>query len=139
MSTDKKARERHLVRHAQKIGAGFPQGTLIDHERPDFLIAGGAVGIEVTELFHPAVPNDFSTKQIERCQRDVMLLARRLYTEAGHPPVDVLAYFSHERVRTLGRTLIAIPRALRETDPWDRICRHESNPTAVAVVTLPVA
>jgi len=44
--------ERQYTEEARKVCPLFPAGELVDHERPDFLLngAGGAIGIEVTEL-----------------------------------------------------------------------------------------
>ena len=51
MTTDKKARERHFLEEFATIYAAFPEGRIVDHESPDFLIEQGTnvIGIEIVD------------------------------------------------------------------------------------------
>jgi hypothetical protein len=93
----KKGREEaHLQRFRENF-AGFPDGRVIPHEHPDFLIEThqGAIGIEHNEYVRE--PNDISGSPLrarERTEDKVLLTASREHESKGLPPVTVYVHWN---------------------------------------------
>ncbi len=113
----KKRIELHYLEEARSASLIFPQGAVIPHERPDFLLpnARGTIGIEMTELCReePRAENGRLRKVPER--------ARARYSRhLGAKPVDVSPAFSrradHLSVDQLADTLADFAYANRHSN-----------------------
>jgi hypothetical protein len=75
---EKKKEERRIIEQARRRSGIFPDGALIDHESPDWLIQSAGVAIEVSKLLRPKQWDEaFSGAQLSSFQLDVVEHAKR--------------------------------------------------------------
>ena len=89
----KKAREETYLRRFRENFAGFPEGTILPSERPDFLVETdrGRLGVELTE-YHISEPDEgrsSPTRAREATEDQVLRMAAEQYRSKGLPPVVV--------------------------------------------------
>ena len=89
----KKAREETYLRRFRENFAGFPEGTILPSERPDFLVETdrGRLGVELTE-YHISEPDEgrgSPTRAREGTEDQVLRMAAEQYRSKGLPPVVV--------------------------------------------------
>lgn len=111
----KKEIERHYLDEARRASSIFPPGEFVPDERPDFLKAGGTLGVEMTVLCREA-PRAEAGRLANVAPR-----AKALYSK--HPdakPVDVSPVFSRyaERMKVgaLGKQLADFVYSHRDDD-----------------------
>jgi hypothetical protein len=92
----KKELERWQLERFKKTCPSFPQGEIIESERPDFLIENSAakVGIELTQLYRSDSHTALPPKATESLRQQVVDRAHSLYKETGGPPLWVTVFFS---------------------------------------------
>jgi hypothetical protein len=89
----KKRQEETYLRRFRENFAGFPEGTILPNEHPDFLVetSWGRVGIELTE-YHISEPDEgrgSPTRAREGTEDEVLRRAAEQYRSKGLPPVVV--------------------------------------------------
>jgi hypothetical protein len=92
----KKELERWQLERFKETCPSFPQGEIIESERPDFLIenSAGKFGIELTQLYRNDSDTALPPQATESLRKQIVDRAHGLYKEAGGPPLWVTVYFS---------------------------------------------
>jgi hypothetical protein len=92
----RKKTERFQLERFLLNNPGFSGVEIKDHERPDFIVAkhGSPFGIEVVQLYHPAVNGSFALRQVEAFREKIIDRARVIYEQRKAPAVDVGVMFS---------------------------------------------
>lgn len=103
MDSAKKQNERFLLDRFLEL-QGISPARIQPLDPPDFLIdlEGREVGIELTELFirsdksraHHQPTNDLLLQEIESITDGIVSKARKIYFDAGNPPVLLTLFFS---------------------------------------------
>jgi hypothetical protein len=104
-SGSRKLRERYLLSLFLEI-ADLPNLEVEDSESPDFVLVYGEkrVGLELTELFRPAVGTGVPPKAEENLTDRIVKAARRIYDAESDGFVHVNVYFSESvNIKTLHR------------------------------------
>ncbi|MCE4539644.1 hypothetical protein LXT12_20540 [Pelomonas sp. P7] len=121
--TAKKDLERHYLDRVKAMLPGFPGGTLLPHEEPDFLVdlGGRVLGIEITELHRDPDGQLLPLQAREARRDDVIDAAKALHDRAGHPPVDCQVHLKdvtmhRDRVQPLAAAIAEIVAANIPTD-----------------------
>jgi hypothetical protein len=99
----KRREEAHLQRFRENF-ADFPEGMIIPHEHPDFLMETyqGRIGIEHTEYVRePDEVRGSPMRAQERTEDRVLLTASRQHQSKGLPPVAVYVHWNPHQA--LGR------------------------------------
>ena len=104
----RKQRERFLLERFLSVAKIDAQLAAVS-ESPDFEIAfdGRAIGVEITEIFAPAPPNQHPLQARESLSSRVVASARRRYDRAGGVPVHLSVLFSAGDLRTVQRESLA--------------------------------
>jgi hypothetical protein len=84
---EQKQRERRFAEFFQNNCTAFPDGTLVDHETPDFLVHSGdaIIGLELCELFSPDSANQRPRIEQESLWERVLWKAKKLWDSRAHP------------------------------------------------------
>jgi hypothetical protein len=95
---DKKKREAyHLLLFLENF-AGFPAGTILPWERPDFLVQTQreCIGIELSQWYFRETTNEHGSRlrAKESAEEKVLQRAASGYERRGLPPVDVFVHWS---------------------------------------------
>jgi hypothetical protein len=105
----RKQRERHLLSLFLDV-ASLPVKAVEDSESPDFILEldGRRVGIELTELYRPAVGSSVPSRAQENLTDRIVWAARRIYEAEAKSFVHVnVAFFEGINIRTLDRDATA--------------------------------
>jgi hypothetical protein len=95
---EKKEIERARLMQLRSIYARFPEGDIVDHEGPDFLIRGRDVlGIEVTGLHSDG---GIADRRAEGAWRSVIDEARAEYERDNLPPCQVIIEWQGQPIRS---------------------------------------
>jgi hypothetical protein len=92
----KKELERWQLERFKKTCSSFPEGKIIESERPDFLIdtSAGIVGIELTQLYRSDSHTALPPKATESLRQQIVDRAHGLYKETGGHPLWVTVFFN---------------------------------------------
>jgi hypothetical protein len=116
----KKGQEKIYLQHFRESFSGFPEGTILPHEHPDFLVETGRdrIGVELTE-YHVREPDESRGSQLrarEATEDQVLRRAAEQYQSQGLPPVVVHVTwhpheaFVHRRLAELAADLADVVR-----------------------------
>lgn len=120
----KKRREETYLRRFRENFVGFPKGTIVPHEHPDFLVdaRGGRVGIELTE-YHVPEPDEGRGSPMrarEGTEDKVLQRACEQYQSKGLPPVVVnVLWHPHQALgsRRISELAAALANLVQENLP----------------------
>jgi hypothetical protein len=97
---DKKKREAYYLLLFLENFAGFPAGTILPWERPDFLVQTQreCIGIELSQWYFRDTTNEEHGSRLrakESAEEKVLQRAASGYERRGLPHVDVFVHWSH--------------------------------------------
>jgi len=133
----KKRQEETYLRRFRENFANFPEGAIIPHEQPDFLVVThqGRIGVELTE-YHIEEPDGGRGSRMraqESTEGRVLRTASEQHQSKGLPPVAVHVLwnphqpFSRRRIQELATVLTAmVQEHLPELGQEVTIHRHHS-------------
>ncbi len=108
-NAQKKEVERRVLIAARGAGAPIPDGEVASEE-PDFRFqtAGGALGVEVSEIMRPASSNHgILPAEAEAFHEGIMRKAEELFRSTSDLPTQVNVYFSNPRGQRQNREHLA--------------------------------
>jgi hypothetical protein len=130
MPSRKKQDERWFLERLRSQVTDLPDGEIVEHEQPDFLIRSRqeTLGIELTRLFkkHPDARRVPQADESER--RRVVDTARRLFERTSKIPLEVSVFFSGsasltkaDRERLSRQITDLVVTNIPESNAWCRI------------------
>lgn len=92
---NKKDRERYQLEMFKAKFSGFPTGTIVPSEEPDFLIEDGEriIGVELTEFYRGTPTNQMPRQASESLKNQIVERARAMFEGNGGPFLIVYVYF----------------------------------------------
>jgi hypothetical protein len=87
----------HLIQFKQAFN-NFPEGEIREYECPDFIVTNGnrKVGIEVTQIFKSARPNEPPMQAVESACKIIAESASKICAARQIPPLTVSLHFNHK-------------------------------------------
>jgi hypothetical protein len=96
---EKRRLERGHFQVFRRLLANFPIGEVFHEDKPDFRVALGAetLGIEHTQLFHPADPGSLPSRATEAAHAGILRIAQEHAELQSMPGANVVVYFQPNR------------------------------------------
>ena len=136
----RKSTERFQLERFVSIDPSLVEVEIKDHERPDFILAkhGCTFGVEVAQLYRPAVTGSFPQREIEALRERIVERARNIYNERRAPIADVAVMFSDAPLASADEDALAnelatfVGKAYPVDKPW---CIYTDDERAIALPT----
>lgn len=111
------ALELRLVKLFREGCSDFPGGELRHQDAPDFVVADGVLGIEVTGVYRPRSPDDYCVREQESLRRRVMNSAHAKCRQAGLPGLYVSAILGRLSVASLPKLVNTLAELVESNVP----------------------